>query len=165
MTTITQPPTPVLIEDLGMLYFNETSKQKRHYAVYQCECGKEFRAQITNVKRGFTKSCGCYNRKRAVETNTTHGLVGHPLHNIWQNMLTRTTNQNTANFKNYGARGYRGVSFHKREKKWQCMISINGKRKHLGYFETPLEAAIVYDRYIIENNLEHTRNGAINAQN
>lgn len=35
---------------------------------------------------------------------------------------------------------FKGVSFHKNRKKWIAYISVNGKRKHLGYFETAEEA-------------------------
>ena len=32
------------------------------------------------------------------------------------------------------------------------------KRIHLGYFNTALDGALAYDNYIIEHNLEHTKN-------
>lgn len=38
----------------------------------------------------------------------------------------------------------KGVSFHKRNKKYQSQIKINGKRKHLGSFKTEAEAAEAY---------------------
>ena len=57
--------------------------------------------------------------------------------------------------------GYRGVTYVKSRNKWQSQITINNKIIFLGRFETSLEAATVYDSYIIENNLEHTKNGVI----
>ena len=54
--------------------------------------------------------------------------------------------------------GYRGVGWHKRYNKWVAKISVNKKRIHLGYFSDKVEAAKAYDKYIIDNNLEHTRN-------
>lgn len=54
--------------------------------------------------------------------------------------------------------GHRGVCWNKRYNKWVARISVNKKRIHLGYFEDKIEAAKAYDKYIIENNLEHTRN-------
>ena len=41
--------------------------------------------------------------------------------------------------------GFKGVSFNKPVNKYQALININGKRKHLGYFETAEEASKAYD--------------------
>jgi len=57
--------------------------------------------------------------------------------------------------------GFRGVSESKdgkRKKRFQASIRINGKDKYIGRFLTALEAGRAYDEYIINNNLEHTRN-------
>jgi hypothetical protein len=35
---------------------------------------------------------------------------------------------------------YKGVSFDKKRNKWVSYININKKRKHIGYFNTELEA-------------------------
>jgi len=40
---------------------------------------------------------------------------------------------------------FRGVMFHKRDGKWQAKIRIDGKTKHLGYFDDEEEAAHAYD--------------------
>ncbi len=37
-------------------------------------------------------------------------------------------------------------------------ITVNFKEINLGTFSTALEAALVYDNYILVNNLEHTLN-------
>ena len=37
-----------------------------------------------------------------------------------------------------------GVSFNKRDNKFQAHVNINGKKKHLGLFDCPNEAYIVY---------------------
>jgi len=41
---------------------------------------------------------------------------------------------------------YKGVSFHKRIKKWQAQIRANGRSVCLGYFSDPKDAAIAYDK-------------------
>lgn len=73
-----------------------------------------------------------------------------------------TTNEvqtsNTRIIKSTNTSGYRGVTFHKRAKRWVASISVAYKQKYLGLFDTPMEAATVYDNYILENNLPHTRN-------
>ena len=50
--------------------------------------------------------------------------------------------------------GYRGVCYNKGNNKYVAQITINNKSIHLGYFQTTVEGAIVYNNYIIENNLE-----------
>ena len=57
----------VLIEDLGTICPKETSKQKRRYGIYKCFCGVEFKAITQNVKKGKTKSCGCFKKDKVKE--------------------------------------------------------------------------------------------------
>ena len=40
--------------------------------------------------------------------------------------------------------GYKGVTFHKRDKAWQAQIRVNGKCKYLGFFKTPELAYAAY---------------------
>ena len=46
------------------------------------------------------------------------------------------------------------VNYNKRDGNYQTGICIKSKRIHLGYYNTPVEGAIAYNNYIIENNLE-----------
>ena len=54
--------------------------------------------------------------------------------------------------------GYRGVHWRKSRKKWTSQIRVDSKKIHIGYFKTAEEGAVAYDKYIIDNNLEHTKN-------
>jgi hypothetical protein len=73
---------------------------------------------------------------------------------------TRTVqSRNTRLLKNTNTSGYRGVDFYKAGNKWRARVRIDNGRINLGYFNTALEAAIAYDNYVINNNLEHTING------
>ena len=47
---------------------------------------------------------------------------------------------------------YYGVS--KVGRKFRALITVNRKLIHLGYFETEVEAALTYNKYVIENNLK-----------
>lgn len=40
---------------------------------------------------------------------------------------------------------YRGVYWYKSKRKWRAQIETDGKRKHIGYFDSELEAARAYD--------------------
>lgn len=58
-TTIENYTPPVLIQDLGMQYPKESSKQKRRYGLYKCHCGNEFKAISLKNRTTKIKSCGC----------------------------------------------------------------------------------------------------------
>lgn len=53
-----------------------------------------------------------------------------------QNLNTAVHSDNTS--------GFRGVTFHKQNKRWQARLGINGKFKSLGLYDTKEEAAAVY---------------------
>jgi hypothetical protein len=61
--------------------------------------------------------------------------------------------RNKRKFKN-NTSGYKGVYYYKAGDKYIAKIYVNKKSIHLGYFLTPVEGAIAYNNYIIENNLE-----------
>ena len=56
-----------------------------------------------------------------------------------QNQQNSTKRQNTSSF-------YKGVYFHKVTQKWCASISINGKQKYLGLFESEKDAAEAYNK-------------------
>jgi hypothetical protein len=94
-----------LIEDLGIVQTSATSKEKRRYGIYKCECGNTKKIRSTDVNIGKTKSCGCISINKAKELNKKHGLSSHPLYHIWFDIVDRCHNENSANYKYYGARG------------------------------------------------------------
>ncbi len=53
---------------------------------------------------------------------------------------------------------YRGVHFDNTINKWIAKICVNFKRIHIGTFNVAIDGALAYDNYVIENNLEHTKN-------
>ena len=72
--------------------------------------------------------------------------------------------RNTRKIMSRNTSGYRGVNFKQDAKKYRAAIRVSKKDIHLGYFLSPLDAAKAYDRYVIENNLEHTTNGSYIAE-
>lgn len=54
--------------------------------------------------------------------------------------------------------GFVGVSKNNNSNSYRVLITIKNKSKHLGCFKNKITAAIFRDKYIIENNLPHTRN-------
>lgn len=67
--------------------------------------------------------------------------------NSWNNFRKCNSNQNQGNrkFAVNNTSGYRGVSYDKKKNKYYSQISINNKKKWIGYFKTAEEA---YDAYL-----------------
>jgi hypothetical protein len=88
-------------------------------------------------------------------------LVDHIDHNKSNNCINNlrwaTKNENQRNMsKHKNSRSiYKGVSFYKRVNKWVAQIRIDGKNKHLGYFENEKDAAKAYNEAAIHNFCEY----------
>tara|TARA_R110002012_G_scaffold318913_1_gene538124 strand:- start:589 stop:1128 length:540 start_codon:yes stop_codon:yes gene_type:complete len=55
--------------------------------------------------------------------------------------------------------GFKGVSWHKKTKKWQSRINLNEKQKHLGLFNCPKKASEVYEAKAKEIHKEFYNKG------
>jgi hypothetical protein len=81
------------------------------------------------------------------EGNIDH-IDGDKLNNSITNLRIATVRQNGANLLKYhkGTSKYKGVGWHKRDKKWRAYIS----NQHIGYFESEEGAARAYDARAVE---------------
>lgn len=72
--------------------------------------------------------------------------------NRWENLREATRSQNGKNTGIYSTNtsGFKGVSWHKKNKKWCARIEVDGVRHHLGYFAEIEKAAQAYDAARIE---------------
>jgi len=57
--------------------------------------------------------------------------------------------------KRRGSSKYRGVIWFKRDSNWQAAARFNDKNVHLGYYDNEQDAAIAYDRFVIEHYGKH----------
>lgn len=69
---------------------------------------------------------------------------GDGLKNTRQNLRIVTIRQNNQNRHDKLTSKYSGVALYTKTGKWRSMIAINGKQKHLGYFDTEKEARAAY---------------------
>jgi hypothetical protein len=61
--------------------------------------------------------------------------------NIFTNLREANISQNTANAKSKNSKyGMKNIQWHKKHNKWIANIRINGKLRHLGYFDDVEEA-------------------------
>lgn len=84
---------------------------------------------------------------------------GNGLNNRRANLRAATSSQNKANKVKRGNTSsvFKGVSWHKRGKKWQTQIKSNGKNIHLGYFVSELDAARAYNKAALKHFKEFAR--------
>lgn len=131
-------------------------------ADYESVSGFKWRA-LVDKRRGkvyaVRKTKGSHNTRKSVYLHRELlGLTdprikvdhsnGNSLDNQRENLCACTTSQNNmnANKRSDGVSSrYKGVSWHRRDKKFYAAIKLNGKAKHLGGFMDEREAAQAYD--------------------
>jgi len=143
-------------EDFEKLNQHKWHYGSRHYA-------------LRTVHEGYSKDgkriTGSVWMHREV-LNTPEGLFtdhinGDTLDNRKENLRVVTSKQNNHNSKlpSHNTSGYKGVSEDKRnlKNKWQAYITIDNKKKHLGYFSSKEDAARKYNEVAKEIFGEYAR--------
>lgn len=74
---------------LTVLRENGRDKHNKVLWLCRCKCGNVITVRGSHLRSGNTISCGCYQRERVVEANTTHGMSKTRLFSVWQDMLKR----------------------------------------------------------------------------
>lgn len=90
-----------------------------------CECGKSKTASACHLKSGHTKSCGCFQAERRVQTHRTHGKSNTSIHAVWKGMLRRCDLPTVRAYPRYGGRG---IAVCERWKKFQNFYADMGER-------------------------------------
>ena len=99
-------PKPILLKDLGMMYATKKSRVKVRFGVYKCGfCGTEFKSNTYCIDKGYSKSCGCYRKRKSSISHKTHGLGYTRLCNVWGSIRDRTLNPKNKQYNDYGGRG------------------------------------------------------------
>jgi len=65
-------------------------------------------------------------------------IDGNRLNNRIENLREATKTQNGSNMKlrSDNKTGFKGVTFHKTNKRYHAQLKVNGTNKHVGYFDT-----------------------------
>lgn len=76
----------------------------------ECICGVTKVISGNSLRKGNTKSCGCFHSEQILKSITTHGQAGvknkrTSEYCIWTEMKYRCVNPNHKYYKNYGGRG------------------------------------------------------------
>ena len=110
----------------------------KHGYIWHCECscGKTKDVMTKDLTSGKVRSCGHLNLIPRPQPDAING--------------TRASALNSTKFKN-NTSGIRGVSWSKRDGKWEAYIKFKGKHYHLGLFTDIEKAAEV--RKLAEDRL------------
>ena len=151
------PVTPSLFATVDskfykqILKFGNWGKSGRGYAschIYDC-----MKVYKEKYKRIYMHRLVWQLAGRILPKQLDH-INGNKLDNRLENLRPATNSQNNAHRgkQSNNTSGYRGVSqmIRATQPKWKAEICINGKRYHLGSFDSLEIAARVYDKFAIK---------------
>jgi hypothetical protein len=93
------------------------------------------------------------------EPKQTDHKDGNRKNNAIKNLRDCTSTQNIFNAKKAknNTSGHKGVCWHKKAKKWEAYVCHNNKKKYLGLFSHPKDAAQAYLDAVKEREPEYVR--------
>ena len=135
-------------------------KERKRYVDYGGR-GIEVCSRWLKVENFIEDMSSSYNIGLSIDRINNDGNY-EPLNCRWATKETQSRNIRVICKRNTS--GFKGVSFFRKTKKWVSKIMVCNKTISLGYFKTALEAGYAYDKYVIDNNLEHSNNGLYNKE-
>jgi hypothetical protein len=72
-------------------------------------------------------------------------------------ICTRSQNQCNRGKTRVGTSGFKGVSWFKGKSRWRAAIRLDGRSKHLGYYDSKVSAAIAYNIAAVQMHGEFAR--------
>lgn len=131
--------------------------QWKWYAHFDKRCGKWYaeRSERYGPRREGKKRLIQMHR---ILLNAPHGMDvdhkdGDGLNNRRSSnirLATRHQNHGNRGPARGSVSGYKGVHYHSQNGNWRARISVNGKSKHLGSFDSAEDAARAYDKAAVE---------------
>lgn len=76
-----------------------------YYYPLRCDCGTSKMVCVTNVAKGKSTSCGCFNSETLSDRGRTHGKRSDPVYPVWNMMVQRCHNPRYRLYADYGGRG------------------------------------------------------------
>lgn len=71
----------------------------------RCECGTVKPVFRNALRRGMSKSCGCFKADKQLKHGHATPGAHSPTYNVWHGMMQRCFNEKTSGYKYYGGRG------------------------------------------------------------
>jgi hypothetical protein len=130
-----------LVDDEDFEYLNQ-------FKWYAKNCGKKKYAVRHYLKAYRNKSKKYMHRELldAPKGLQVDHINGDSLDNRRCNIRLCTSADNVRNRRKLKEKGYKGVIWIERVKKWRANIGHNGKNMYLGYFKNEVDGARAYDK-------------------
>ena len=90
-----------------LLVLEKTHRNNKVYWKCLCNCGNITFVTSADLKRGTTKSCGCYNRDRIAKLQAVHNQAHTRLYSVWKDIRRRCYTTTDKSYSRYGGRGIR----------------------------------------------------------
>ena len=113
--------------------------KKDGYQLHRTNINKKLYTTARIIYYAFNQNWDIHNSHF---NNSIDHIDRNSLNNNLSNLRVATASEQNLNRKYKNAKGY---SWH--NGKWQAQISINGKKIHLGYFDTEEKASLAYQTY------------------
>ena len=132
---------------------------KDYISKYKYHCSGNYCARCDSRKNHDGEVCVIPMHRELWELYNGKIPDGHELDHINHNRLDNRLENlrlvtRSQNFMNRsvicGKSKYKGVGWHKKDKRWRARIKINGKTIFIGNFKDEVDAAIAYDLKAIE---------------
>jgi hypothetical protein len=109
-----------------------------------------FRSQKKAGKRGSVDMHRFIMGLQKGDPRRVDHIDGNGLNNQRSNLQICTHKENSYKFfRKLPRSGFRGVCWNRVSKKWQASLRHDGKKRCIGYFDDPAEAAKAYDAEVI----------------
>lgn len=143
-----------LVRHNWRVHINGTGTNRRVYAVRQVVAPDGSRTDLRMHREVWARVNGPIPAGREIDHAEPGELGG--LDNRRRNLRLATKSLNQANSRpaENNSSGFKGVH---RYKRWRAQITIDGRARHLGYFDTPEEAAKAYDQAAVSAFGTHAR--------
>ena len=104
-----RPAANLIGQQFGRLTVVERAGSDGYNSLWRCSCscgaGVEVIASNSNLRKGSTSSCGCFQRENARTQQTKHGKRGTRIYTIWRAIKQRCYDSSRPEYPNYGGRG------------------------------------------------------------
>ena len=92
---------------LTAICLDHKDDKSNQFWLFKCNCGNKKIINISSVRTGNTKSCGCLLKASGIRNGKNrkkHGMIKTPTYRTWQHMKSRCYDKNDIDYKYYNSK-------------------------------------------------------------